>query len=92
MVDDPRISIAQAAVVLGKKPAQVHRFVALGRVPRHGPANNGRPLLLSEVEALRDKGEPIPLRNTPPTGWADRSRPPSSSSPTATCDSSLARS
>jgi hypothetical protein len=61
MVDDPRISIAQAAVVLGKKPAQVHRFIALGRLPRHGPANNGRPLLLSQVEALRDKGEPIPL-------------------------------
>ena len=33
MVDDPRISIAQAAVVLGLKPAQVHRYVALGRVP-----------------------------------------------------------
>jgi hypothetical protein len=52
MVDDPRISIAQAAVVLGKKPAQVHRFIALGRLPRHGLPNNGRPLLLSEVEAL----------------------------------------
>jgi hypothetical protein len=63
MVDDPRISIAQAAVVLGKEPAQVHRFVALGRLPRHGPANNGRPLLLSDVEALRDKGEPIPLKH-----------------------------
>jgi hypothetical protein len=63
MVADPRISIAQAAVVLGKKPAQVHRHVALGRLPRHGPANNGRPLLLSEVEALRDKGEPIPLKD-----------------------------
>ncbi len=63
MVDDPRISIAQAAVVLGKKPAQVHRYIALGRLPRHGPANNGRPLLLSEVEALRDKGEPIPLKH-----------------------------
>jgi hypothetical protein len=24
MVDDPRISVAQGAVVLGKKPAQVH--------------------------------------------------------------------
>jgi hypothetical protein len=62
MVDDPRISIAQAAVVLGKKPAQVHRYVALGRLSRHGPANNGRPLLLSEVETLRDNGEPIPLK------------------------------
>ncbi|WP_328522799.1 hypothetical protein [Kribbella sp. NBC_00359] len=61
MVNDPRSSIAQAAVVLGKKPAQVHRYVALGRVPRHGPPNNGRPLLLSEVEALRDRGAPIPL-------------------------------
>jgi hypothetical protein len=63
LVDDPRISITQGAVVLGKKPAQVHRFVALGRLPRHGPASNGRPLLLSEVEALRDKGEPIPLKH-----------------------------
>src|SRR3954451_6239545 len=63
MVDDPRISIAQAAAVLGKKPAQVHRYIALGRLPRHGPANNGRPLLRSEVEALRDKGEPIPLKD-----------------------------
>ena len=62
MVDDPRISVAQGAVVLGKKPAQVHRYVALGRLPRHGPPNNGRPLLVSEVEALRDKGEPIPLK------------------------------
>src|SRR3954454_16985759 len=63
MVNDPRISIAQAAVVLGKNPAQVHRYVALGRLPRHGPPHNGRPLLLSEVEALRDKGEPIPLKD-----------------------------
>lgn len=61
MVNDPRISITQAAVVLGKKPAQVHRYVALGRLPRHGAAHNGRPLLLAEVEALRNKGEPIPL-------------------------------
>jgi hypothetical protein len=51
------------AVVLGKKPAQVHRYIALGRLPRHGPAHNGRPLLLSEVEALREKGEPIPLKH-----------------------------
>jgi hypothetical protein len=63
MVDDRRISVAQGAVILGKKPARVHRYVALGRLPRHGPANNGRPLLLSEVEALRDKGEPIPLKD-----------------------------
>jgi hypothetical protein len=63
MVDDPRISVAQAAVVLGKKPAQVHRYVALGRVPRHGPANNGRPLLLSEVEAPPDRRELIPLKD-----------------------------
>ena len=63
MVDDPRISAAQAAVVLGKRPAQVHRFIALGRLPRHGPANNGRPLVLSEVEALRDKGDPVPLKH-----------------------------
>src|SRR4051794_21933185 len=63
MVADPRISMAQGAVVLGKKPAQVHRFIALGRLPRHGPPNNGRPLLLSQVEALRDKGEPIPLKD-----------------------------
>lgn len=60
MVDDPRISVAQAVVVLRKKPAQVHRFIALGRLPRHRPATNGCPLLLSKVEALRDKGEPIP--------------------------------
>ena len=78
LVDDPRISITQAAVVLGKKPAQVHRFIAPGRLPRHGPPNNGRPLLLSEVEALRDEGEPVP-RKTPPPCSADRSRPPSSS-------------
>ncbi|MFG1820619.1 helix-turn-helix domain-containing protein [Kribbella sp. NPDC049174] len=61
MVADPRISITQASVVLGKSPAQVHRFIALGRLPRHGQPNNGRPLLLSEVVALRDKGEPIKL-------------------------------
>ena len=63
MVNDPRSSIAQAAVVLGKKTAQVHRYVALGRLPRHGPGNNGKPLLLSELEALRDKGQPIPLKH-----------------------------
>ncbi|MEV0291144.1 hypothetical protein AB0H36_44035 [Kribbella sp. NPDC050820] len=61
MVADPRISIAQAGVVLGKRPSQVRRLIALGRLPRHGPASNTRPLVLSEVEALRDKGEPIKL-------------------------------
>jgi hypothetical protein len=61
MVGDPRISIAQGAAALGKTVAQVHRLVKVGRLPRHGPANNGRPLLLSEVEALRDKGEPVPV-------------------------------
>ena len=62
MVDDPRISIAQAAGVLGKKPAQVHRYIALG-YPGTALPHNGRPLLLSEVETLRDKGEPIPLKH-----------------------------
>jgi hypothetical protein len=55
--------LPQASVVLGKTVAQVHRFIGLGRLPRHGPPNNGRPLLLSEVEALHDKGEPIPLKD-----------------------------
>ncbi|WP_432887941.1 hypothetical protein ACQPYH_06345 [Kribbella sp. CA-245084] len=62
LVDDPRISIAQGATVLGKTVAQVHRLVRLGRLPRHGPGKNGRPLLLSEVEALRAKGDPIPVK------------------------------
>lgn len=62
MVGDPRISIAQGAAALGKTVPQVHRLIKLGRLPRHGPANNGRPLLLSEVEALRQKGEPVPVK------------------------------
>ncbi|MEU4292095.1 hypothetical protein AB0E63_28050 [Kribbella sp. NPDC026596] len=63
MVDDPRISLSQGAEVLGKTLAQVRRYVAQGRLPRHGPANNFWPLLLSEVEALRAKGEPISLKD-----------------------------
>lgn len=63
MVDDPRISITQGAAVLGKKPYQVHRLIRLGRLPRHGPPNNWRPLLLSEVEALRAKGEPLRMKD-----------------------------
>lgn len=62
MVDDPRISIAQGAAVLGMTVAQVHRLIRLGRLPRHGPANNGRPLLLSEVTTLHAKGDPIPVK------------------------------
>jgi len=63
MVDDPRISLAQGAAVLGKTVVQVRRLIAQGRLPRHGPANNFRPLLLSEVQALHAKGEPIPLKD-----------------------------
>jgi excisionase family DNA binding protein len=63
MVDDPRISIAQAAVVLGKNIPQVRRLIAKGRLPRHGAANNFWPLQLSEVEALRDIGDPISLKD-----------------------------
>jgi hypothetical protein len=63
MVDDPRISLAQGAAVLGKTVVQIRRHITQGRLPRHGPANNFRPLLLSEVEALHAKGEPISLRD-----------------------------
>ncbi|WP_432887953.1 helix-turn-helix domain-containing protein [Kribbella sp. CA-245084] len=62
MVDDPRITVAQAAAVLNKTPTQVRRYITMGRLPRHGPPNNFRPVLLSDVEALRDKGEPISLK------------------------------
>jgi hypothetical protein len=46
-----------------KSPTLVRKLVADGRIPRHGRPRNGRPLLLSEVEALRDKGDPIRLRD-----------------------------
>jgi hypothetical protein len=62
MVADPRISLGQGAAVLGKTVVQVRRLITLGRLPRHGPANNFRPLLPSEVEALHAKGEPISLK------------------------------
>jgi hypothetical protein len=63
LVADPRVSIAQASVVLGKSPTLVRKMVGDGRIPRHSRPRNGRPLLLSEVEALRDKGDPIRLRD-----------------------------
>jgi hypothetical protein len=62
MVADPRISAAQAATVLGKTVEHVHRLMALGRLPRHGPPSTFWQLRLSDVERLRDRGEPIPLK------------------------------
>jgi hypothetical protein len=62
MVADPRISAAQAATILGKTVEHVHRLMALGRLPTHGPPNTFWQLRLSDVERLRDRGEPIPLK------------------------------
>jgi hypothetical protein len=59
MVSDPRISVAQAAQILGKTRAQVYRMVKLGRLRRRGEPNKFRGLLLSDVLQCRDRGEPI---------------------------------
>jgi len=61
MVADPRISVDQAAEVLGKTAAQVRRMVTLGRLPRRGEPNKFRGLLLSDVLRCRQRGEPIDL-------------------------------
>lgn len=62
MANDPRISPAQAAVVLGKPVAYVYRLMALGRLPTHGGSHSSRQLRLSEVEHHRALGDPIPLK------------------------------
>jgi hypothetical protein len=48
MVSDPRISVAQAAQILGKSPVRVYRMVKLGRLRRRGEPNKFRGLLLSD--------------------------------------------
>jgi hypothetical protein len=62
MVADPRISVAQAAVVLGKTPAQVYRLIKLGQLRRRGGPNTHYGIALSDAVELRDKGEPISLK------------------------------
>jgi hypothetical protein len=62
MVADPRIAAGQAAVILGSPVAYVYRLIATGRLAAHGKKNSTRRVLLSEVTALRDRGEPIPLK------------------------------
>jgi hypothetical protein len=66
MVADPRISIAQAADVLGKTPQQVYRLIKLGRLHRRGEPGKFWGLLLSDVVRLRDKGEPLKLAQAAP--------------------------
>lgn len=62
MVDDPRISAAQAAVVLGKPVTYVYRLMSLGQLPTYGGPHSFRQLRLSDVERHRDLGESIPLK------------------------------
>jgi hypothetical protein len=57
MVSDPRISVAQAAQIPGKTPAQVYGLVTLGRLRRRGEPNKFRGLLLSDVLQWRDGGD-----------------------------------
>jgi hypothetical protein len=57
MVSDPRISVAQAAQILGKTRAQVYGLVTLGRLRRRGEPNKFRGLLLSDVLQCRDRGD-----------------------------------
>jgi hypothetical protein len=59
MVSDPRISVAQAAQILGKSPVQVYRMVKLGRLHRRGEPNKFRGLLLSDVLQCRERGDPL---------------------------------
>jgi hypothetical protein len=59
MVSDPRISVAQAAQILGKTRAQVYRMVHLGRLRRRGEPNKFRGLLLFDVLQCRERGDPI---------------------------------
>jgi hypothetical protein len=63
MVSDPRISVAQAAQILGKTRAQVYRMVHLGRLRRRGEPNKFRGLLLFDVLQCRERGEPIEVRS-----------------------------
>jgi hypothetical protein len=62
MVADPRISAAQAATILGQTVQHVHRLMAWGRLPTHGPPNTFWQLRLSDVERFRGRSELIPLR------------------------------
>jgi predicted DNA-binding transcriptional regulator AlpA len=61
MVADPRISVAQAAEILGKTTERIYRLIQLGQLPRHGKPRKSRQLLLSDVLRLRGLGEPISI-------------------------------
>jgi predicted DNA-binding transcriptional regulator AlpA len=64
MVADPRISVAQAAEILGKTTERIYRLIQLGQLPRHGKhgkPRKSRQLLRSDVLRLRGLGEPISI-------------------------------
>jgi hypothetical protein len=42
MVADPRISVGQAAAILGRPVAYVYRLIATGRLAAHGKKNSTR--------------------------------------------------
>lgn len=62
MVADPRITTAQAAVVLRVSPARVRHLLARGELVAQGRKHRERRLLLSDVERLAGLGEPITVR------------------------------
>jgi hypothetical protein len=59
MVGDPRITTAQAGVILKMSRQRVWNLIGRGDLPAYGPRNSARRLKLSDVQQLAVLGEPI---------------------------------
>jgi hypothetical protein len=59
MVGDPRITTAQAGVILKMTRQLVWNLIGRGDLPAYGPRNSARRLKLSDVQRLAVLGEPI---------------------------------
>jgi hypothetical protein len=56
---DPRITTAQAGVILKMNRQRVWNLIGRGELPAYGPRNSARRLKLSDVQQLAILGEPI---------------------------------
>jgi excisionase family DNA binding protein len=59
VVGDPRITTAQAGVILKMTRQRVWNLIGRGDLPAYGPRNSARRLELSDVQQLATLGEPI---------------------------------
>jgi hypothetical protein len=59
MVGDPRITTAQAGVILKMTRQRVWNLIGRGDLPAYGPRNSARRLKLSDVQQLAVLGAPI---------------------------------